>query len=240
MYLGVNILVLLLVVCYTDCFLSTDDSYILLPKHSEIALPPGTYDKVVAHLCTRFGATPAVVRRALPAKFQHWAKVRLPNDGDVVRAAAMPRRKSEDGRDATYIRVSTAASPMHFRVLTYLSVQYELFVDRYARFRNIESDFTPRMFYGQLQHILVVPVTALPSVNQPATTLVLGVIRACHIESHHPSLDIHFYSREGVLEVVDVTTIHGLIGRIKDRDEWATIERGGAKADIVYVDNVTQ
>ena len=50
-----------------------------------------------------------------------------------------------------------------------------------------------------------------------------------------PSLDIHFYSRDGGLEVVDVTTIHCLVGRIKDRNEWATIERGGTKPDTVYV-----
>ena len=91
------------------------------------------------------------------------------------------------------------------------------------------------MFYGQVQHIVVAPLSAIPSINSPATTLILGIIRTCHVESHHPSLDIHFYSRDGGLEVVDVTTIHCLVGRIKDRNEWATIERGGTKPDTVYV-----
>ena len=108
------------------------------------------------------------------------------------------------------------------------ALQYKLDVDRNARFRNVESVFESRNFYGQLQHILVVPISALPSVGiELPMTLVLGVIRSCAIEDHHHSLNVHYYSRTGSLDVVDITTIKCLIGRVKEpcRGQWATIDR---------------
>ena len=85
--------------------LLVDDGYVLLPKMAQITLPRGTYDKVVAHVCTRFGVTPTVARRALPSEFQQWAKLRLPHGGDTIQTSSMMRRKTEDSRDVTYVRV---------------------------------------------------------------------------------------------------------------------------------------
>ncbi len=62
-------------------------------------------DKVVACLSTRFNALPAPVRAALPKTFEQSAKVHIqPPDGDTIRAAEMETR-TEDGRDATFVRV---------------------------------------------------------------------------------------------------------------------------------------
>lgn len=44
-------------------------------------------------------------------------------------------------------------------------------------------------------------------------------------------LDIHFYSRTGALDVIDITSVQSLIGRVKDtNDDWAIIDRSGALA----------
>lgn len=100
----------------------TDDRCVLLPKKARIVLPPGTLDKAVGHLCTRFSATPTVVKRHLPREFEQWACVRIKGDDEVVCAASMKGRTGEDNRDASYVRVSTStihAASLLARSLTY-------------------------------------------------------------------------------------------------------------------------
>jgi hypothetical protein len=120
--------------------------------------------------------------------------------------------------------------------LTYSWIQYEQLVDRNASFRNLPIVLEPRTFYGQLQHVILVPLAAVPSVGQEATNIILGVIRSCAIESHHSSLDIHYYSRDGPLEIVDLSTIQCLVARIKDRGQWAIIDRSGTLARPLYTE----
>ncbi len=92
----------------------------------------------------------------------------------------------------------------------------------------MESVFEARDFYGQVQHFIVVPLPIVQSIGlEKPTTLVLAIIRSCVIEDHHLALNTHYYSRTGSLDVVDLTTIKCLIGRIKEpcRGQWATIDR---------------
>ncbi|KAI0088515.1 hypothetical protein BDY19DRAFT_985436 [Irpex rosettiformis] len=156
----------------TAHYVSDYDSYALLSRQAPIVLPQRVLDKVIGHICTRFVVTSVTVCRAIPTTFQQWSGLQLPNDGDKIRTSAMARRRAEDSRDASYIRVS---------------MDYN-----HSVFCNLPVDEQPRKFYGQLQHILVVPVAALPSVGQAATTLVLGIVRSYAIESHHCTLNIHY------------------------------------------------
>ena len=96
-----------------------------------------------------------------------------------------------------------------------------------------------RTFYGQLQHIIVADIHAVPSVNELQTTLILAIIRSCAVDEDHPQLDIHYYGKEGPIEVVDVTTIQCLIGRIWDRGKWSTVDRSGTLARAVYVEETS-
>ncbi|KAI0777413.1 hypothetical protein BD413DRAFT_609774 [Trametes elegans] len=67
-----------------------------------------------------------------------------------------------------------------------------------------------KTFYGQLRQILVLNLGSIPSATPPLMqpmTLVLGVIRQAVIESHHNTLDIHYYKKMGALELVDITTV---------------------------------
>lgn len=71
----------------------------------------GMTDKIVAALCTRFGATVHAIRRALPQQYQEWARLRIAPEGDIIRAAAFGQGDgiisvSEEGRNATFVRVS--------------------------------------------------------------------------------------------------------------------------------------
>jgi hypothetical protein len=36
---------------------------------------------------------------------------------------------------------------------------------------------------------------------------------------------IHYYKEFGVNEVVDLNTVQCVVGRVRDRDEWAIIDR---------------
>lgn len=65
--------------------------------------------KITAALVTRFSTTPAAVRIALPDVVEEHGKVRILNDGDTIRAAALDSRP-EDGRDASFIRVCFPAA----------------------------------------------------------------------------------------------------------------------------------
>jgi hypothetical protein len=118
--------------------------------------------------------------------------------------------------------------------------QYELLVDRYARQPHRRPDYQLQTFYGQLQNIFVVrldtPCRDLGLVN--ASTIILAAIRNCHLDDVDPQLqglDVRFYSSEGPLHVVDITSVQCSVGRIRDRNQWAIIDRSGTLARALYV-----
>lgn len=92
-----------------------------------------------------------------------------------------------------------------------------------------------RTFYGQLQHIYVVRCPPIPGTSHArVTSMVFAVIRTCKIEESHPALDIHYYSQESTLDVLDITTIQALVGRVHDRGRWAIIDRSGSLSRAIY------
>ena len=101
-----------------------------------------------------------------------------------------------------------------------------MYVDKHANMRHREPELVRQSFYGQLKHIFVVPI-------QPATTLglssqqtlILAGIYRCQIDSTN-SRGMLYYSKMGRYEVVDITTIQCLIGRVSPREsQWAIIDR---------------
>ncbi|KAI0083042.1 hypothetical protein BDY19DRAFT_987984 [Irpex rosettiformis] len=126
-------------------------------------------------------------------------------------------RNQDDSCDATFVR-------------------YQLLVDINARAHNRPLLFAVQTFYGRLMHVVVVNVGAIPSQNIPATHVVLAIIRSCKVDEHHPKLDIHYYSEEGALDVVDVTTVQCLVGRVYDRERWAIFDRSDLLSRAVYIE----
>ncbi len=117
--------------------------------------------------------------------------------------------------------------------------QYELLVDRNARYRRRPVVLEKQTFYGELQHILLVSLGPIPSATPPllrGEKLLLAVIRTCSIETSDERLDLHFYKQHGRTEVVDLTTIQCVVGRILDRGRYAIIDRSGTLSRALYVE----
>ncbi|THU93897.1 hypothetical protein K435DRAFT_820122 [Dendrothele bispora CBS 962.96] len=198
-------------------------------------LPPKNPDRpaintlclLIGALVTRFtvdsnvyGAarvTPGVVKRFLAdAHIQEWGKVqRIDSDeGDIMRASEVGKTR-DDSRDASFVR-------------------YEMYIDLHARQRNVAPKFKLETFYGQLQHIYLVHFdTAHPELNlhEPATTIILAQIKSCKLNSDEsiPGLDIHFYSTMGNTNVIDITSIQCVVGRVAcGNNRWAIIDRSGS------------
>lgn len=221
----------------------------LLPGSHVCTFGPGVIEKIVSFLCSRFtAATGAMVKTALPRVFQEWARARILPAGDVIHAAAYHgeedataavNKNSEDWdyRDATYVKVSIMiASSVGLPHTNCLDVQYEPDVDVNARFRNMPVILRKETYYGQLMHLVVVNVGAIPSVNVSPTTFLLAIIRKAVITSHHPTLNIHYYDKMGPLEVVDITTIPCLVGRVYDRGQWGIIDRSQLVSREIYLE----
>ncbi|OSD02646.1 hypothetical protein PYCCODRAFT_1367075 [Trametes coccinea BRFM310] len=196
------------------------DTCVLLPAHTRTQLDRGIIDKIVGALCTRFDTVPPnVIRQSLPHEVDEWGKVRIVNDGDTMRAAAMDSPR-DDKRDATFVR-------------------YELLVDANARYRNRPVVLQPATFFGQLQHIFEIQLSAMPRNGYPGPNppppVVLAAIQTCTIQRSNVTLDIHYYSRMGGTDYVDIQTVQCVVGRIKDRGQYAVIDRSGSLSRALFV-----
>jgi hypothetical protein len=114
-----------------------------------------------------------------------------------------------------------------------------MLVNKNQQSRRAAPDFELQTFYGQLEHIYrVVFPTAVPALNilEP-TAYILAAVRTCSLEGddlHLKLLDIHLYSQLGGLDVTDITTIQSLVGRVKDSNRWAIIDRSGGLARALW------
>ncbi|KAJ7017345.1 hypothetical protein C8F04DRAFT_1215111 [Mycena alexandri] len=186
-----------------------DPSYptcILIPPKSP-ARPDARHIKpIAAAMSTRLNIPVGRVITALQeATIEEWGKVqRIDSEaGDTMRSCSLGV-VAEDSRDATYVR-------------------YEML-------------FELQTFYGQLTHIYHIHFPeSCPELRIDAqTTYILAAIRSCTLKDDEKlleKLDIHFYSRTGALDVIDITSVQSLIGRVKaTKDEWGIIDRSGALA----------
>lgn len=114
-----------------------------------------------------------------------------------------------------------------------------MLVDQNARYKKRKPKFELETFYGRLTHIYHVHFAdACPAVEiEAGTTFIFAAVRACKLDTDDPDLaaaglDIHFYSATGTLDVVDITSVQSLVGRVKmsKKDQWAIIDRSGALA----------
>ncbi|KAJ7110208.1 hypothetical protein C8R43DRAFT_904512 [Mycena crocata] len=196
-------------------------SCILLPPKSPIMPTKTQIKSIAAALSTRLGVLVRDVNTALKdANIEEWGKVQRVDseEGDTMRSCSVGIT-AEDSRDATYVR-------------------YEMLVDKQARFKKRAPEFELQTFYGQLTHIYKIhfPTACTLLKLQEPTTFILAAIRACVLdapETQPPGLDIHFYSHHGHLDVIDITSLQVLVGRLRVRDsgeDWAIIDRSGVLA----------
>lgn len=102
-------------------------------------------------------------------------------------------------------------------------LQYTLYVDRHARNRRKTPEFEEKIFFGQLNRILLIELPPEPwlALAEP-TTLILALVQEVKTTSKD---GIYSYKEFGVEEVVDLDTVQYVIGRVKDRGEWAIVDR---------------
>lgn len=96
-----------------------------------------------------------------------------------------------------------------------------------------------RTFYGQLQHIIVVCLAQSRSLGiKQSETIILTAIQVCvEPTAALNGLDLHYYSKMGRVEVVDLTCVQCVVGRVKDPDTnsgWVVIDRSGSLARAVF------
>ena len=115
-------------------------------------------------------------------------------------------------------------------------------MDKHAGNRRLPSKFVLKSFFGQLQHILVVHLPAIPAIAVPRPeVLFLAGIRLCLLEAKN-SLDMPYYQLMGPFEVVDMTCVQCLVAWIpetKSEKRWAIIDCSGYIARSFYAhDNI--
>ena len=111
-------------------------------------------------------------------------------------------------------------------------IQYTQLVDRYARQKKRTPEFELQNYFGQLQRILVLELPSTPQLNLAMpTTVILALIK--NVKATLTD-NIYYYKGTGVDEVVDLTTVQCVVGRIRDREEWAIIDRSDNVA--IHVD----
>jgi hypothetical protein len=119
------------------------------------------------------------------------------------------------------------------RSFAYIALKYESLIDRYARQLHRLPDYQIKTDFGQLRHIIVVHLPPIPALKlaKPAT-IFLAAIKQCDIESFN-SLHTQYYSKFGPLEVVDMTCVQCLVGRVQAGQRWAIIDRKGSPTLLV-------
>jgi hypothetical protein len=114
-------------------------------------------------------------------------------------------------------------------------------VDIHENRRNLAPEFsdTPTPFFGQLQHILVVrlpPAQELDHELRSESTYILASIHSGKIEAVN-SMGMPVYSRMGRTEVVDITCVQCLVGRVPtgQNNQWVIIDRTGTTQQSVHL-----
>lgn len=246
---------LLLILLYL-IFPTLDPTCILLPPRVVVqqstqlvstseSLSTGLSNSIAAALSTRFNLPVSITRKYLQkADIEEWGKVRRVDSeaGDTMHSSGLSKHRV-DQRDATFVRVSDIDCSL---IITHVQgCQYVMLVDKFAHMRRRRPEYEPKTFYGQLEHLYLIKFSCsgLGSDMQvnPQIPVILAAIRNCKIREPGPTdlegLDIHLYNTTGSLDVVDITSIQALVGRVKysvDGGGWAVIDRSGGLAQAEW------
>ncbi|KAF8816901.1 hypothetical protein BYT27DRAFT_7075836, partial [Phlegmacium glaucopus] len=143
-------------------------------------------------------------------------------EGDMMHSATLTAVR-DDSRDATFIH-------------------YEMLVDIHERQWCQKPEYQKEMFYRQLQHLFLITFTGLNAQFRKVLGLnasvsntdivIMAAIWSCHLEKDDPSLvnlNIHFYLKMGPLHVIDITSVQGLVGHVKDGERgWAIVNHSSS------------
>jgi hypothetical protein len=117
----------------------------------------------------------------------------------------------------------------HDYTRAYTRYKYDVLVDKHTRNRHRRPSYETRSYYGQLQHLVTIrlPAAAQYGLFEP-TLFALGAIRRCDTGKFSNALEVPMYEQYGEFEVVDLSTLQCLVGRVKVNEHlWAVIDRTG-------------
>jgi hypothetical protein len=100
------------------------------------------------------------------------------------------------------------------------------------------SEFETKTYFGQLLNIFVVHLPANKELGlKEDKTLILALIDQCKAEQDHDygNLDLYSYKDMGPEEVVDMTCVQCLIGRVSSGGKWVIIDRSGELQRAYYI-----
>lgn len=117
-----------------------------------------------------------------------------------------------------------------------------MLVDKNASYPNRPVVLEAATFYGRLENIFVIGLQPGRTLGlEDPTNLILAAIRTCSdVQTKGRNRDLYYYSQEGHLEVIDMNCVQCLIGRVKDENEWAIVDRSQAEARPVFVDDLDE
>jgi hypothetical protein len=118
-------------------------------------------------------------------------------------------------------------------------IKYDQIKDLNENRRNLPPLYsdTPTAFFGQLLHIFVVELPPAPDLDpslQGPTTYLLAAIHRCEVDARSP-IGMPSYQSMGRTEVVDLSCVQCLIGRVWAKDRWVILDRSGAIQQAVHV-----
>lgn len=160
-------------------------------------------------------------------QIEQWGKIKYLDGGDTIVSSSL-MKPSRDTRDATFAKVFFLVL---FTCWINLYSKYEVLVDLYARQRRRQPTYEKKTLYGQLQHILVIRLPAVSSLNLPRPSVVImAALGTCNEDSFN-SLGMPYYSTVGTLNVVDLACVRCVVGRIPVGRRWAIVDRSEAVRD---------
>ena len=110
-----------------------------------------------------------------------------------------------------------------------------MLVDRNAHYAKRRIILDSQIFFRQLQHIFIVSLPASLALGlKIRTTIILAAVHTCFNPRIQSDNGMHYYSREGHLEVVNMECVKCLVGRVKDGKEWAIVDCSGDCARLVF------
>ncbi|KIL55189.1 hypothetical protein M378DRAFT_53490, partial [Amanita muscaria Koide BX008] len=186
-------------------FKRPNSSYVLTSPKRTSVLKPALWEKFTAAVATRFTMGAKDIRNFFPKPLEvvEYGRLRRLGGGDTIQARELVAL-SADGRDMSFVR-------------------YQLLVDIYAHIKRRKPKFKPCDFFGQLLRIFVVKIPDELQGSTP-THWIYAVIQSVKV-SEKDSSGIQYYKELGSIMVVDLNVVQCVVGRIRDRNRWAIVDR---------------
>ena len=99
--------------------------------------------------------------------------------------------------------------------------------------RRREPEFELRNFFGQILRLFVINIPASPQHEIREDSFIYAAIHQANISE--PATDhcgINYYQQLGPVVVVDLSSVQCVVGRIRDHNKWAIVDRSGSLAQI--------